>query len=358
MTRILMIRTSALGDVVQAMPVLQALRRHRPAARIGWLIEESFAPLVQGHPDLDTVIVVRLRQWRRSPFSHRTLRQIGAFLAALDDFAPEVVLDLMGNHKAGILAALTLCDRRIGLVSNLRREPSSRIWLSETVDSRRRHSVDKMLSVLDALGIPPEPADFGGDRIPGATAPNAPEPGIPAPKVLIHPGAGWDNKRYPAARWGEVAWRLREASGTTIGVIVGLEERPLADAIVGASRGAAAAVEAPELLQLRRLLAQADLVLGGDTGPVHLAHALGRPVLCLMGPTDPACCGPYGAPERALWRQLPCSFCHKRYPQTMPCLEQIDPTVIVDRALRLLQNLPLPRSGPLEEGEAGCIVVH
>ena len=141
-------------------------------------------------------------------------------------------------------------------------------------------------------------------------------------------------------------------------MIVGLDEQALVAAAVEASRGAAVAVEAPHLLQLKELLSTADLVLGGDTGPVHLAHALGRPVLCLMGPTDPACCGPYGALDQAIWRQLPCSFCHKRYPRTMPCLEEIPPAVVAERAIQLLRGGSPPAAGPVDQGTAGCLILH
>jgi len=351
LSRILIVRTSALGDVVQALPVLRALRRNLPAARLGWLVEEPFAPLLENHPDLDQVIPVRLREWRKRPLALQTLKELGATFSALDHFAPEVVLDLMGNHKAGFLAALTLADHRIGFESGFRREPSSVLWLSKTVRPRTRHSVDKMLAVLDALELPSEPVDFGGDQLLGA------EP-ADSRSVLIHPGAGWDNKRYPPEQWGEVARAIHHATGARCGVIVGLGEERLATATVDASQGTADAVEAPELQQLIGLLRGADLVLGGDTGPVHLAHALGRPVLCLMGPTDPESCGPYGALETAIWQSLPCSFCHRRYTQTMPCLEQVLPAEVADRARRILEDRPLPTPGPVAEGEAGCLILH
>lgn len=355
--RILLIRTSALGDVVQALPVLTALRRNLPSARIAWLVENVYTPILEGHPDLDEVIPVRLRSWRRRLLSWRTWTELGEFLAALDRFAPEVVLDLMGNHKAGILAALTLADRRIGLDRALRREPSSSVWITDHVRSRSRHSVDKMLAVLTALGLPSEPASFEGHKIPLGSGVNT-EEGATSDAVLIHPGAGWSNKRYPAESWGEVARLLHTSHGIRVGVLVGVGEEHLAQVVAEASKGSAELAWAPDLHQLGRLLRRARLVLGGDTGPVHLAHALGRPVLCLMGPTDPESCGPYGALGATLWRQLPCSFCHKRYAQTMPCLAEISPRVVCERALRLLSGRDLPPSGPVGTGEAGCPIFH
>lgn len=358
-SRVLIIRTSALGDVVQALPVLRALRRHGPGAKIAWLVEESFAPLLRDHPDLDEVIPVRLRAWRKRPLAVETLRELGAFLGALERFAPEIVLDLMGNHKAAALAALTLADRRIGVAKEYRREPSSALWLSEFVTPRTSHSVDKMLAVLDALGLPREPVDFGGRRLPTATLSSPTEIADPdRPRVLIHPGAGWANKRYPAASWGEVARRIHDSNGARCGVIVGLGEEDLARETVAASQGAADALEAPGLIELTDVLRGSSLVMGGDTGPVHLAHALGRPVLCLMGPTDPRHCGPYGAPEVAVWRQLPCSFCHKRFARLMPCLTEISPTEVVDRARRILEKRPLPAVGPVGTGDSGCLILH
>ncbi len=346
-----------MGDIVQALPVLRALRRHAPAARIAWLVEQSFAPLLEEHPDLDELIPVRLKAWRRRPLAPRTLREIGRFLTALQEFSAEVVLDLMGNHKAGALAALTLADRRIGVARDYRREPSSALWLSESVQPRTHHSVDKMLATLDALGLPTEPAEFGPESLPAPGDDTAAE--TPAqPLVLIHPGAGWDNKRYPPAAWGRVAHLIRQTNDAECAVVVARGEEDLARQAVEASQGAAQAIEALDLVELTGLLRRAHLVLGGDTGPLHLAHALGRPVLCLMGPTDPMTCGPYSTPENAIWRRQPCSFCHKRFTKIMPCLESIPPEEVAERAGRILSGVPLPPAGPFADGDSGCLILH
>jgi heptosyltransferase-1 len=325
---ILLIRTSALGDVVCCLPVLTALRRHFPEAKIGWVVEEAMAPVLAGHPDLDEVLTVRLRPWRKTPFAADTRREIGAFLDVLDRFAPDVTLDLMGNHKAGFLSALTLCDRRIGPARPWRREPSSSFWISEPVAPRGVHAVERALSLLDALGLPPEPADFGGDKIFRA----GPELGPLEPFVLVHPGAGWASKRYPPERWGEAARLLRESTGLPTWVPVARGEEDLAARVEAAGGGAVRTVPAGDLPMLAALLRRARLVMGGDSGPTHLAHALGTPVLMLMGPTDPARHGPYGAPERALWKTLPCSFCYRRFDETKACLLEIPPDMVAERA--------------------------
>jgi heptosyltransferase-1 len=322
--------------VVHALPVLTALRRHfprhqTPGTRIGWVVEEAMAPVLAGHPDLDELLTVRLRAWGKRPFSPATLRGLAGFLTALDRFAPDVVLDLMGNHKAGAIAALTLADRRIGAPWTERREPSSGIWINQPVAPRGTHSVDRMLSLLDALGVPPEPADFGPEKLfrAGFTEPE------PEPFALLHPGAGWGNKIYPPSWWGVAALRLRELTGLPTWVAAARGEERLAAQVEAAAGGAARAVPAGDLPALAALIRRSRLMLGGDSGPTHLAHALDVPVLMLMGPTDPARNGPYGAPHRALWKVLPCSFCHRRFGETKACLLEIPPERVALRAAEL-----------------------
>jgi len=332
--RILIVRTSALGDVIHALPVLTALRRHLPEAKIGWVIEEGMAPVLAGHPDLDELIPVRLRQWRR--LSAGGIRELGSFFSALDRFAPEVVLDLMGNHKAGVISALTLADRRIGFARRHRREPSSALWISQPVVPRGTHAVDRMLSLLDGLEIPPEPADFGPEKL--FREEPAAEAGTPTPYVLLHPGAGWANKRYPPAWWGEAARLLHERTGLPTWVAAARGEEELAAGVEAAGGGAVRTVPAPDLPTLAALIRRARLMLGGDTGPTHLAQALGTPVLMLMGPTDPDRHGPYGAPERALYKRLACSFCYQRLDEAKACLLEIPPRRVAERAAELVRQ--------------------
>jgi heptosyltransferase-1 len=341
--RILIVRTSALGDVVHALPVLTALRRHLPEAEIGWVVEEAMAPLLEGHPDLDRLLIVRLRTWRRRPWARAHREQTLAFVRQLGDFGADVVLDLMGNHKAGVISALTMADRRIGLARAHRREPSSALWISEGVDPKAdgveaTHAVDRGLALLSALGLPDEAPDFAPARLlRGAPATvDGREPGSAAPYVLLLPGAGWGNKRYPAAWWGRVAHEVGERTGIVTWAAPGPGEEPLAREALSASGGWIQAVHANRLPELATVLRHARLVVGGDTGPLHLAHALGTPVLCLMGPTDPYRSGPYGDPGAALWKQLPCSFCSQRLDGPRACLLEIRPHEVAMRALELL----------------------
>jgi heptosyltransferase-1 len=332
--RILILRTSALGDIVQALPVLSRLRSSLPTATIGWVVERAFAPLLEGHPDVDALIVADLRPWRHRLHQLATWRQIVQFVARLQAFSAEIVLDLMGNHKAGVLAASTLADRRLGLARSFRREPSSAVWISEPVSATGAHAVDHMLSVLDGLDLAAGPVDFAGAGLPERCPPiEVSEQRF----AIIHPTTAWPNKTYPQDSWGQVAALLAAELDLAVLVAPGPGEEGVASEVAAAA--ASARVRAlpptslPSLIYLQR---RARLVVGGDTGPLHLAHALGTPALFVMGPTDPARHGPYGAPRNALWHRLPCSFCHRRLDGPRACLLAIKPRAVVRLASEIL----------------------
>ncbi|MCZ6507254.1 MAG: lipopolysaccharide heptosyltransferase I [Acidobacteria bacterium] len=328
--RILIIRTSAMGDVVHSLPTLRALRRHFPRATIGWVIERPFAPLLATDPDLDVILEVRLRVWRKSLASRATRRDLAQAVRALRAFGADVVLDLMGNHKAGAIAAFSGCGRRIGLRRRDRREPSSAVWINEPVRAIGTHSVERALSMAAALGADVESPDFGAEklRLAGRTSSDYESGGPAPPYAVIHPGTARPDKCYPASLWGTVAKLLAANTGLRILISIGPGEEHLGEQVLEASRGAggtARLAAEPSLSSLVALLGGADLVLAGDTGPMHLAHALGTPVLALMGPTEPDVHGPYGAPDRVL-----------RTAPSPASWTEIEPQRVVDKAMDLL----------------------
>lgn len=327
----LIVRTSAMGDVIHTLPLASALRRHYPAARISWVVEDKFAPLVAGHPAIDEVITVDLKGWRRRPFERASWRALRRFLGRLHEFAPEVVIDAMGNHKSGLITALTLADRRLGAARHDRREPSSALWISEPVALEGEHAIDRTLSLIAGLGISERRVDFAASTLLAASPQQE-----STPPLLIHPGAGWRNKEYPPERWGEVASVLNTATGLEVGVLSGPGEEAMAQAVAAASRATVPVLDAPSLPSLAAHLRRARLLLAGDTGPLHLGHALGTPVLCVLGPTDPKRNGVYGQPEANVFHTLPCSFCYKRFDEAKACLLAIDPAQVARRAENLL----------------------
>lgn len=343
--RILLVRTSAMGDIVHSLPALAALRARHPTARIAWVVERHFAPLLADHAAIDTVLTVRTRAWRQMSKT-AAWREASAAIREIRGFRPDVAIDLMGNHKGAVLARLSGAGRVIGPRRIDRREPSSGLWIGEPVRVHGEHAVDRALSIVSAVGTASlgaeapgtaagddRPIDLGGRGL----LPSARPPGGEAPYAVIQVGAGWGNKQYPVDAWGQVARQLADA-GLAVKVPIAPGEETLAESVVDAAEGAAEAVDARGFDSLVALLRGARVALGGDTGPIHLAHALGTRVVCVMGPTDPRRHGPYGALDHAIWHRLPCSFCYKRISGTRACLLAIPPDRVAARA-RSLANL-------------------
>lgn len=329
--RVLILRTSAMGDIVHSLPVLASLKREMPGVKLAWVVERPFAPLLYDRGELDQVIEVELRRWRRAPVSG--LRAMARARRALDDFGADLALDLMGNHKAGALAALARASRVLGLRREDRREPSSALWMTETVPAHGVHTVDRTLSILRGLDLAPGEVDFRPESI-------LPGPGDPAPPesdfFVMQIGSGWPNKTYPDRAWGEVAKRITERQGVVGYVAHGPDDDDAAETAIVASDGALAGRVPGGLTNLGPWLRAARLVLGGDTGPVHLADALGVPVLMVMGPTDAGRNGPYNQPHNTIAVTLPCRPCYKRFRAVQSCMTHLPAAVIAERAVRLL----------------------
>jgi heptosyltransferase-1 len=338
--RILLIRTSALGDIVHCLPVLEALRAALPEARIGWLVEKVWSPLLEGHPDLDGRFLVNTKAWRKKPLAGSTRGDVRAAVAAMRAFAPEVAIDLMGNFKGGFLARLSGAKRRIGAAADGRREGGSAIFLNEKVPARGEHAIDRALSLLAPLGIGAPAVDLGGDKLLRQAPPEAEvflgdQRRSGKPLVLLQAGAGWVNKMYPLESWARVARGLA-GDGADVVLPSAPGEEQLAARLAELAGGAARVVDAKPFPFLAALIRGCRLFLGGDTGPLHLAHAMGAKVLCIIGPTDPRRNGPYRAPERTIFRELPCSYCYKRFDEAKACLLQYPPELVLGRARELL----------------------
>lgn len=352
---VLLIRTSALGDIVHCLPVLAALRAALPEARIGWLAEKVWSPLLAGHPDLAAVFTVNTKAWRKKPMAAATRADLRGSLGAVRDFAPDVAIDLMGNFKGGLLAFLSGARRRIGAAPGDRREAGSAAFLTERVVTRGEHAIDRALSLLAPLGVTPpaegDAVDLGGSRLlrdapPAALEFLAAQRSSGRPLVLLQAGAGWINKMYPLPAWAEVARGLA-ADGADVVLPSAPGEEALVARLAELSEGAARVVDAKPFPFLAALIRHCRLFLGGDTGPLHLAHTLGAKVLCLIGPTDPRRNGPYRAPERVVFGELPCSYCYKRFDEAKACLLQHPPAAVLRRARLLLAESPGGLAGGL-----------
>ena len=294
--RILIARLSAIGDAIHTMPVLCALRRQLPQALLAWVVEERAAALLRGHEALDELITLP-RGWLKSPKTVWRLRQ------RLRAFAPHVTIDPQGLTKSALVARLSGAGCRIGFGDEKGRELSR--WLNtDLVSTTAPHVVDCYLALLEPLGIDPEPVEF---RVPENEADRATaarivwQAGLENGFAVINPGAGWPSRVWPAVRHGRVADYLGRQRGlSSLVVWAGGEERSMAERIAAGSGGHARPAPATTLTELAALLRLARLFIGSDTGPLHLAAAVGTPCISLHGTTWAGRSGPYGPKHIAL----------------------------------------------------------
>ena len=344
--RLLIVRLSAMGDVIHTLPAAQALRDAFPDVVIGWLVEERWTELLcapgtprrgprsPGRPLVDWVHVVRLTGWRKSLFEMPTLEQIARVWNDVRSVKYQVAVDLQGAIRSAVLARMSRAPVIYG--ARQTREAPATLFYTRQEIARGAHVIEQSLSLVQALtgtGLRPDPVQLPRDlateqRIHERLA----EAGLEN-LAIINPGAGWGAKRWPAQRYGAVA-RALACCGLRAVVNYGPGEDQLAREAEQASEGAAKAF-AFSLTELIALTRRAKLFIGGDTGPLHLAAALQVPTVAIFGPTDPARNGPYGT--RSIVLRNPASpTSHSRRPQPDEGMLEITVDAVVDAARRLL----------------------
>jgi len=301
--RILIVRLSAIGDVIHGLPVLTSLRAAWPRAFIAWVVEGRSADLIEGHSALNAVVQVK-RGWLKRPSSVLDLR---ARLRALNF---DISIDLQGLSKSAIAARLSGAGQRIGFAGADGREISR--WLNNTrVHPTATHVIDRNLELLRPLGIYPGRMST---RDPAAlfNLPESAESATAATNILyagqllpgfamINPGAGWASKLWPPDRFAAVAEHLGRWHGlSSLVVWAGEKERDWAVRIVERAGGHARLAPQTTLCQLAALARRANLFVSADTGPLHLAVAVGTPSVGLFGPMPAERNGPYGTRHAAV----------------------------------------------------------
>lgn len=302
----LLVRLSSIGDVVHTLPALAAL--HRAGWEAGWVVEPPSRVLLEHNPLVAQVIAAPARKgfgWANAWSALRSAR------AERYDAA----LDFQGLWKSAAWARLSGARRVVGWERSARREPGSELLLRETVTRISvSHVIDKNLALLgplgiDAVGLREFPLPFSPEAVARVDAGLQGLPGDGL--VVLNPGGGWASKLWPAERFGQLARDLREL-GLHPFVSWGPGEEELADRVVAASGGAASRSFPTTLLDYVEIARRARLVVAADTGPLHLACAVGTPVVALFGPTDPGRNGPF-SPDDVVVRRAPgCAPCYSR----------------------------------------------
>jgi heptosyltransferase-1 len=340
--KVLIVKLSALGDVVQSLPVAMAIRRHDPQVRLDWLVEAPSAGLLQGHPALDQVLVSP----RGQRVKGRVLGVLKPWLRELRAVEYDAVLDLQGLMKSAIFVGLSRGRRKIGFTGG--KEPLAAWALNHRLAAYdpERHALERYLDLLEPLGIRrPARPEFGLEPAPPALEAAAAllgprQPGRPL--VILHPVAKWESKLWPAGHWARLAGLLHQA-GAQLVLSGSAADRAVTQDILaraGLPGGITDLAGRVSLKELAAVLSLASAVVATDTGIMHLAAALGRPVAALFGPTSPGRTGPYGKGHRVLRLGLGCSPCFLRRCPDPRCLSTLSPELVARSVQAMLERTP------------------
>ncbi len=352
---LLIIRLGALGDVANTIPAVSALRKGLPDVSFVWLVEEPSRDLVAASALADDVILFPRRTltplWKRPWRWPAAMRETRRFLKRLRSHPYTCALDFQGNLKSGVLGALSWARDRIGFARGFCREMN---WLFNNIQaaptSLRLPRAEKNAALAQAL-LPdlelgevdlPENSEAVAsvqrllDTLPGD-----------GPLIVLHPGvsAFGEFKRWPAERYGLLAARLTDEAGCRCVLTHGPGEEPLARQAAASAKDKAAVAPAFTLVELIELLRRADLTIACDTGPLHIAALLRRPVVAIFGPKDPEIYAPYGTRCELVRLDLDCSPCTRRSCNHVSCITGIQVEHVAEAAMKILKTVKDGGSG-------------
>jgi lipopolysaccharide heptosyltransferase I len=357
--RVLIVRLGALGDIIHALPVVAALREARPGVAIDWLANAKHRAILDLVPTIDRRVFLGPRPAGASaPSAPDTFLGASGLVRAIRSLRAaryDVALDLQGLGKSAILARASGARRVVGFPSGHLREAWARPFYGEVSDpSGTVHVIDKNLSLVRAIGVTVTDraatldAGWFPITVPDSSIVETVTRLLPLASggrfALINPGGGWPNKRWPTARLAAVASMLAARHRLASIVLWGPGEERLASAVVAAAGGSAAMAPPTSIAAMLSLAKAAQLIVSGDTGPLHLAAAVGTPVVGIYGPTSPRRNGPWNLEDVSLSRFDDCVCHHKRHcRRTSSCLLDIgvdEVVAAIDR--RLASRTPTP----------------
>jgi heptosyltransferase I len=331
----LVIRLSSIGDIVHALPAVSALGETFPSARITWVVESRYASLLERNPFVRQVITVDTLGWRKHLAARDTWQHIVSTVQCLRDSDFDAVLDFQGLVKSGVIARLCRSRSRVGFARPWLKEPAATFFYNRRVHATgSQHAIQENLALVASLGahcsawrfpLPCSEGDEGYiDQILASS-------GV-TEFIIVNPGGGWIAKRWPPAYYAELIRRLSPAFSGSFILTGSPPEGNVIQKIILASGSARALYFPTSLGQFVALARRAKLFVGGDTGPLHLAAAVGVPIVAFYGPTDPARNGPFSHADIVLSTQQPVN--HTRRGKNPRFLEEIPVTDALE-AVRL-----------------------
>jgi lipopolysaccharide heptosyltransferase II len=323
--RLLIVLLGAIGDVVCGMPLAQRVRLGWPQTRIAWAVEPTAAPLLQTHPAVDEVIVFRR--------GHGTAALI-EFLRAVRASRPEVTLDLQRHFKSGLTSGCSGAPRRVGFHWRNSRE-ANRLFNTESIEPVRDYTpkLTHFMRFADRLQVPATPISFGLAATAAERESVAPLlVGAGARFAALHVGSTWSSRQWLPRPTADLCRALR-ARGLGVVLVGGPADQPFALRVLAGGAGDAVnTIGQTSVRQVIAIMERATIAIGPDSGPMHIAAAVGTPVVALFGATSPGRSGPWGWHHLVVRGDVPCAPCYlSRCPIGKLCMELITPGMVLER---------------------------
>jgi heptosyltransferase I len=346
--RILIVKASALGDIIHALPVLDYLHRVVPGVEIDWVLEEPFREVLEGNPQVSSIHLVRTKLWRKRPFAAATWQEIAALKETLRGQNYDMVIDIQGNLKSGLICWLTGAGQRIGFSRESVRERLNLLFTNRQIPLRRidYHVTERYLRLASV----PFGKDFREMQLATSIATSA-EDDANAEALLLtlsdgliflfHCGTTWQTKLWAEKNWIELGKRvLEEFKDATILLSWGNQaERAASLEISGGIGHGSRLLDRYPLKALAAIMKKVDLVVAGDTGPVHIAAAVGTPTVSFYRATDGKLTGPRGERHVIIQSPFHCTKCaRKRCDKDRECSESIKVEAVLSGICRLLAH--------------------
>jgi heptosyltransferase I len=347
---ILIVKLSAIGDVIQTLPMVEALKAQFPRAGIDWLVEEDASGLLLGHPALNRVIISRRKRWqklllRRGNF-RAALGEIGKFFRDLRSRDYDWIIDNHGIFKSGLLVSLARGRRKIGFKASAGiADEGNYLFTKERYKplSIERHALERYLDLVSQIGVKVGPASLDypvpPDSRKKAEALLRQEGFFSSPLVAVHPMAKWTTKQWPLESFASLISALAQKGVSVVVTGSPRDEGPVREMLGRLDRSSDVLnlVGKTGLRELAGIFSLSDLVLTPDTGPMHMAAAVKVPLIALFGPTAPWRTGPYGNNHVVLRKPLACSPCFRKKCSTVECMRSISVEEVLEAALAKLR---------------------
>ena len=347
MIKILIVKLSAIGDVIHTLPSLNAIRKHYPDAHITWLIEEVSSSLVVGHDALDRIIISKRKRWIKKIFGPSCLiniKEAYKFIKELRDTEYDLIIDFQGLLKSAVLISLARGKRKTGFDKGMEHMEHSYIFLNERIPpvNMDNHALLRNLMLINTLGVKSKEIEYKipvSDHTRNITGELLERHGIKGSGLLvaINPVAKWETKLWDNRKFALLADRLIEKYKASI-IFTGSQsdKSTIKNIMSFMSKKAVNLAGETTLKTLAVLYEKTKFLISTDTGPMHMAAAVGTPVIALFGPTAPWRTGPFGSEHKILRSNLKCSPCFKRQCNTTDCMKQISVEQALDAANSIL----------------------